>query len=385
MDIEEYWERERIRKIKASLEKYRIKEPELIPQKPIINQTQIKHKKVNKVKHGENISNSNINNNIKNSEKKMVKSEIKSEKKIIPQSSSSANKENKEKKEIIKNPEKPKDIINKDINKTDNNNKVINKDLLNKKREREDKEKTEKKDKKIIPQKKIVKKPIEHKKILDDDYEDDEDEEDSDYDDEEDKSYSDSSESDNDEEENSSSESSKKKKPKPQIHKKIISKKTEKKESGNSSIKKTPLKPKGALVNDLLRRWWYALPAWPPENFDTSEKLKENKLRLVKIADWKKEPKLDKDNFEKCYELPGFKYVYLNSDGKIFDLRPEEGKPSYNNLIKLPDVKLHEYLAKALKAQLAELEKRNSVQENELRKTIKEKLDKEEKTLQRLK
>ena len=77
--------------------------------------------------------------------------------------------------------------------------------------------------------------------------------------------------------------------------------------------------------------------------------------------------------------------VYLNSDGKIFDLRPEEGKPSYNNLIKLPDVKLHEYLAKALKAQLAELEKRNSVQENELRKTIKEKLDKEEKTLQRLK
>ena len=54
-------------------------------------------------------------------------------------------------------------------------------------------------------------------------------------------------------------------------------------------------------------------------------------------------------------------------------------------MIKLPDVKLHEYLAKALKAQLAELEKRNSVQENELRKTIKEKLDKEEKTLQRLK
>ena len=59
MDIEEYWERERIRKIKASLEKYRIKEPELIPQKPIINQTQIKHKKVNKVKHGENITKSN--------------------------------------------------------------------------------------------------------------------------------------------------------------------------------------------------------------------------------------------------------------------------------------------------------------------------------------
>jgi hypothetical protein len=161
--------------------------------------------------------------------------------------------------------------------------------------------------------------------------------------------------------------------------------KSEKKESGNSSIRKTPLKPKGVLVYELLKRWWYALPPWPPQNYDTSEKLKQNKLRLVKISDWKREPKYDNDNLEKCFELPGYKYVYLNNDGKIFDLRPEEGKPSYNNLIKLPDVKLHEYLVTALKGQLAELEKRNLINEIELRKTIKEKLDKEEKTLMRLK
>jgi hypothetical protein len=105
----------------------------------------------------------------------------------------------------------------------------------------------------------------------------------------------------------------------------------------------------------------------------------------VKISDWKREPKFDNDNLEKCFELPGYRYVYLNNDGKIFDLRPEEGKPSYNNLIKLPDVKLHEYLVTALKGQLAELEKRNLINEKELRKTIKEKLDKEEKTLIRLK
>ncbi len=28
------------------------------------------------------------------------------------------------------------------------------------------------------------------------------------------------------------------------------------------------LKTKGTLVNQLLRRWWYALPKWPPEDFD---------------------------------------------------------------------------------------------------------------------
>ncbi len=28
------------------------------------------------------------------------------------------------------------------------------------------------------------------------------------------------------------------------------------------------LKTKGSLVNQLLRRWWYALPKWPPEDFD---------------------------------------------------------------------------------------------------------------------
>ena len=47
--------------------------------------------------------------------------------------------------------------------------------------------------------------------------------------------------------------------------------------------------------------------------------------------------------------------------------------------------KAHEYLLKALKGQLEELEKRNSVNEKELRQNIKEKIDKEEKALARLK
>ena len=161
--------------------------------------------------------------------------------------------------------------------------------------------------------------------------------------------------------------------------KKII--KNKKKEIRSSSKQKSIiLKPKGTLVYELLERWWYALPDWPPNNYDDTQKLIENRLRLVKINDWRREPKY-KDNFEKCMELPGFKYVYLNSEGKVFDFRPEEGKPSYNNLIKLSEVKLSEYLVIAYKGQLEELEKRNSILEKDLRNIIKEKLDRAERNL----
>ena len=239
------------------------------------------------------------------------------------------------------------------------------KEILNKKRKREE----DKKDSNKIG--------IKKKYISDEESESDSD----------DKSYSAESEDDDSSESYSSFSNSSIKKSKTKIKHKTPIKKEKKivKNSDNSSKKKTSLKPKGTLVYDLLERWWYALPIWPPEDYDTTEKLKENKLRLVKIIDWKKEPKLDKDNFEKCFELPGFKYVYLNNDGKIFDLIPKEGMPSYNNLIKLTDVKLHEYLAKALKGQLEVLEKKNSINEKELRQEIKEQLDKEEKTLARLK
>ena len=240
-----------------------------------------------------------------------------------------------------------------------------NKEILNKKRNREEEKKENKK--------KIVKKPPEKKYISDEESESDS----------EDISYSAESEDDSSESYSSISKSSIKKNTTTKIKNKTSVKKEKKikKDSDISSKKKTSLKPKGILVYEILERWWYALPSWPPENYDTSGKLKENKLRLVKITDWKREPKKDKDNFEKCFELPGYKYVYLNTDGKVFDFRPEEGKPCYNNLIKLPDIKLYEYLVKALKAQLEELEKRNSVNENDLRKKIKEKLDKAERNL----
>ena len=140
------------------------------------------------------------------------------------------------------------------------------------------------------------------------------------------------------------------------------------------SNKITILKRKKYYVHQLLQRWWYALPLWPPENYDTSEKLKENKLRLVEEKNWKKEVEINSDDFKKCVELPGFKYVYITKEGKIYDFRPQEGKPSFNNLMKLNDIELHQYIVKALKNQLDELEKKQFYSEKNLRTDIKNQL-----------
>ena len=134
--------------------------------------------------------------------------------------------------------------------------------------------------------------------------------------------------------------------------------------------KKTILKRKKYYVLQLLQRWWYALPPWPPDNYDTTEKLRNNKLRLVEEKNWKKEVEINSDNFKKCMELPGYKYVYITKEGKVFDFRPQEGKPSFNNLMKLNDIELHQYIVKALKNQLKELEKNNKYSEKILRNDI---------------
>ena len=153
-----------------------------------------------------------------------------------------------------------------------------------------------------------------------------------------------------------------------------VIKKVKSKNSSKGNISKKLENNHSKLVNELLCRWWYALPHWPPENHDISLKLKENKLRLINIQDWKKESKYDENGFEKCFELPGYKYILLDSNGKTYDFRPQEGKPTYNNLIKLPRKKICGLLIKALQNQLSEINQRKKVSEFELKQNIKNKL-----------
>ena len=134
--------------------------------------------------------------------------------------------------------------------------------------------------------------------------------------------------------------------------------------------KRTIIKRKKYYIYQLLQRWWYALPKWPPDDYDTKELLTKNKLRLVEGKNWKKETDINSDDFQKCIELPGYKYVYFTKDGKIFDFRPEKGKPSFNNLMKLNNIEIHQHLVNALKKQLEELEKRNNINELKLIKQI---------------
>ena len=45
---------------------------------------------------------------------------------------------------------------------------------------------------------------------------------------------------------------------------------------------------KEKLLHEFIRRWWYALPEWPPAAYDYKLKLKENKLRLLDISTFRK-------------------------------------------------------------------------------------------------
>jgi hypothetical protein len=108
------------------------------------------------------------------------------------------------------------------------------------------------------------------------------------------------------------------------------------------------------LVYQLLKRWWYALPKWPPENYDPTPKLNEHKLRVVQLSEYKKEPNIDENNFIKCFEMPGFKYEYVDYNGKTYDLRPQENKPSFNALMKLSEAKLSELIVTSITKQIEE-------------------------------
>jgi hypothetical protein len=44
---------------------------------------------------------------------------------------------------------------------------------------------------------------------------------------------------------------------------------------------------KSDVVYNILKRWWYCLPDWPPKDFDFNAELTKNKLKLVEISKWR--------------------------------------------------------------------------------------------------
>jgi len=140
--------------------------------------------------------------------------------------------------------------------------------------------------------------------------------------------------------------------------------------------KRSPvLKTKESLVHQFLRRWWYAYD-WPNKD-NYNEELKAHKLRKVEVHDWKIEREVDDKGNAKCIELSGYKGVFRDYKGEIYDFRPKEMCPSYSNFMKKDEKIIYELLIKALKEQLSQMQKNEkySSQDDKVLEGVKDELD----------
>lgn len=114
--------------------------------------------------------------------------------------------------------------------------------------------------------------------------------------------------------------------------------------------------PKQKVVAELLCRWWYAMPDWPPaeEEFYT-KRLEERKLRKVAIEEWEWVPEEDSQGRKKVYELSQFRGLFRASSGELIDLRPQDTCPSQATFSKWDMPKLLTHLLSAYETQLKEL------------------------------
>jgi hypothetical protein len=113
---------------------------------------------------------------------------------------------------------------------------------------------------------------------------------------------------------------------------------------------------KQKLVAEVLCRWWYVLPPWPPVDFDAQAELWSRGCRCVPVEAFEYEPEIDEHGRKKVFAVTGFPGVFRDEQGLLMDVRPEEGRPSYDQLIKRPMAELHRLLIQAYNSQLAELE-----------------------------
>lgn len=117
--------------------------------------------------------------------------------------------------------------------------------------------------------------------------------------------------------------------------------------------------PKEQLVADILCRWWYAMPDWPPADYDYVSRMSQEKLRLVSLDRWDDEADVDGNGFVKCYALTQYKGLFRDAMGNLRDLRPLEGKPCFSELIKKSDKELQKLLTTALTKQIEVLSASN--------------------------
>lgn len=109
------------------------------------------------------------------------------------------------------------------------------------------------------------------------------------------------------------------------------------------------------LVAQILCRWWFAMPPWPPESLDTDAEIARLGFRCVQMNTFDQEPELDQHGLHKAYELEQFKGCFRTSNGTLVDVRPKEGRPSYDQLMLKTTPDLYRLLIQAFEGQLMEL------------------------------
>lgn len=114
-------------------------------------------------------------------------------------------------------------------------------------------------------------------------------------------------------------------------------------------------KRKQIIANEVLKRWWYVLPPWPPANIDYKPLLAQSKLREVRPEAWIKEANVDSNGFSKVQGVAGYPGCYRDHQGTFYDLRPKESCPSYENMISKGMEELLQLLLTALENQLKDL------------------------------
>eukprot|EP00922_Rhytidocystis_sp_ex-Travisia-forbesii_P006998 GHVS01010230.1.p1 GENE.GHVS01010230.1~~GHVS01010230.1.p1 ORF type:complete len:431 (-),score=96.47 GHVS01010230.1:200-1492(-) len=115
--------------------------------------------------------------------------------------------------------------------------------------------------------------------------------------------------------------------------------------------------PKQNLVAQFLKRWWFALPPWPPVDYDFRKVLGERKLKWISLEEWEDAEDVDEEGYTKVYEISSFPGVFRDPSGQALDLRPKESCPSYVNFMSKSETELLRLISKAINNQLVELQK----------------------------
>ncbi|PHJ16571.1 unchacterized apicomplexan-specific serine rich low complexity protein [Cystoisospora suis] len=109
------------------------------------------------------------------------------------------------------------------------------------------------------------------------------------------------------------------------------------------------------LVAQLLCRWWYVMPEWPPPDFNYEAELRKRRLKLVTLEEYEDLDDVDEQGFTKVYQISAFPGVFRDPNGNAIDLRPAEGRPCYSNLTKKTEYELLQLVEVAIKNQMEKL------------------------------